>query len=132
MKDYGTRAACLGGEFNFSGRSVIVLDPSLKINECDFPYRAFIEQFKGHVLRYIIKDKGWTITKATNYLASKFNGDDYVYEICQKIVHEDEIDFILNRNPTITVGSILKMKIRNVKKDPNDFSLSIPSAILPG
>ena len=33
---------------------------------------------------------------------------------------------------TITVGSILKMKVRNVKRDPNDLSLAIPSAILPG
>jgi hypothetical protein len=33
---------------------------------------------------------------------------------------------------TITFGSILKMKIRDVKKDSSDYSLAIPSAILPG
>lgn len=33
---------------------------------------------------------------------------------------------------TITFGSILKMNIRNVKADPSDYSLSIPSGILPG
>ena len=33
---------------------------------------------------------------------------------------------------TITFGSILLMKIRKVKKDANDVTLAIPSAILPG
>ena len=90
---------CLGGEFNHSGRSVIVLDPTLKINEIDMPYRAFAEQFKGQILHRIIKDKGWTITKAINYLASKFNFDPYVHSIMTKIIEEDGVSIILNRNP---------------------------------
>lgn len=113
-------------------RQVIVLDPSLKINEVDVPYKAFIEQFKEHILHYIIKDKGWTITKALNYLTSKFNYDPYVYSVMQHIVTENECRMIINRNPTITFGSILEMKIRKVKPDSNDYSLAIPSAILPG
>ena len=48
------------------------------------------------------------------------------------IVREESPQIILNRNPTITFGSILLMKIRKVKPDSSDLSLSIPSAILPG
>ena len=33
---------------------------------------------------------------------------------------------------TITFGSILLMKIRKVKKDSDDLTLAVPSAILPG
>lgn len=121
----------LGGEFNSSGRSVIVLDPTLKIDEVDMPYKAFIEQYKGHILHYIIKEKKWTLTKAMNYLASKFNYDPYVYSVMEKVV-ADGANLILNRNPTITFGSILKMKVRKVKKDSKDYSMAIPSAILPG
>ena len=33
---------------------------------------------------------------------------------------------------TITFGSILLMNIRSVKRDPDDLTLAIPSAILPG
>lgn len=127
-----TRANVLGGEFNYSGRSVIVLDPTLHIDEVDFPYKAFIEQFKGNIVRRIIRDKGWTITKATNYLSSKFMYDDYVYSIMKQVIEEDCPHVILNRNPTITFGSILKMRIRKVKPDPQDVCLAIPSAILPG
>ena len=58
--------------------------------------------------------------------------DDYVYKIMCDIVREDHPQIILNRNPTITFGSILLMNIRRVKPDPSDVTLSIPSAILPG
>lgn len=126
------RGNVLGGEFNYSGRSVIVLDPTLKIDEVDMSYKAFIEQFKGHIIRRIIKDKGWTITKATNYIASKFMYDEYIYKIMCDIVREEEPKLILNRNPTITFGSILLMKVRKIKKDADDVTLAIPSAILPG
>ncbi len=127
-----TRANVLGGEFNYSGRSVIVLDPTLKIDEVDISYKAFIEQYEGTIIKYIIRDKGWTITKATNYLATKFNYDEYVYKIMKRIIKEEKPRIIINRNPTITFGSILLMKIRKVKKDADDVTLAIPSAILPG
>lgn len=127
-----TRANVLGGEFNYSGRSVIVLDPTLKIDEVDISYKAFIEQYEGTIIKYIIRDKGWTITKATNYLATKFNYDPYIYKIMCRIIKYEKPKIIINRNPTITFGSILQMKIRRVKKDADDVTLAIPSAILPG
>lgn len=127
-----TRANVLGGEFNFSGRSVIVLDPTLHIDEVDISYKAFIVQYRGLILRRIIKDKGWTITRAANFLSSKFEYDDYVYKIMCDVIEEDKPKLILNRNPTITFGSILLMSIRSVKKDSGDVTLAIPSAILPG
>lgn len=126
-----TRANVLGGEFNYSGRCVIVLDATLKIDEVDMPYEAFMVQHKGNIIKRICADKGWTITKATNYLASKFTYDPYIYSIMCDIVKEGA-KVIINRNPTITYGSILSMKIRKVKKDSRDLTLSIPSAILPG
>lgn len=127
-----TRANVLGGEFNYSGRSVIVLDPTLKIDEVDLPYKSFVVQFKGQIIKRICKDKGWTITKATNYLASRFTYDEYIYRIMCAIIKEEHPRIIINRNPTITFGSILLMKIRKVKKDSSDTCLAIPSAILPG
>lgn len=96
------------------------------------PYKAFVTQFRGHIIKRICEDKGWTITKATNFVASRFTYDPYVYKIMCDIIREDEPKLILNRNPTITFGSILLMKIRRVKKDSDDTTLAIPSAILPG
>jgi DNA-directed RNA polymerase beta' subunit len=113
-------------------RNVIVLDPTLKMNEVDMSYKSFIVKFSGKIIKKIIKDKGWTITKAHNYLKSKFQYDEYIAGLMEEIIRESDIRIILNRNPTITFGSILFMKIRNIKKDADDMTLAIPSAILPG
>lgn len=94
-----TRANVLGGEFNYSGRNVIVLDPTLKIDEVDIPYQSFIEQFGGSIIKRICRDKGWTVTKASNYVSSKFMYDDYVYKIMCDIIEEDHPKIIINRNP---------------------------------
>ena len=79
-----------------------------------------------------MKDKGWTLTRASNFLSSKFLYDDYVYSIMNKVIEDEMPQIILNRNPTITFGSILLMKIRAVKRDSDDLCLAIPSSILPG
>ena len=113
-------------------RNVIVLDPTLKIDEVDVPYKSFIVQYRGFIIRRIVKDKGWTVTKASNYVSSKFEFDPYIYKIMCDIIEEETPKIILNRNPTITFGSILMMRIRKIKSDSNDSTLSIPSAILPG
>ena len=96
-----TRGNVLGGEFNYTSRSVIILDPSLHIDEVDISYKSFLEQFKGSVIRRIRQDKGWTITKITNYIASKFMYDEYIYKIMCDIVREEHPKIILNRNPLI-------------------------------
>ncbi len=126
------RSAVLGGCWNYSGRNVIVLDPTLKIDEVDMSYKSFIIEFSGKIIRRIIKDRGWTITRAHNFLKSKFQYDPYIASLIEKIIEEEEPKIIIQRNPTITFGSILLMKIRKIKKDSRDMTLAIPSAILPG
>jgi DNA-directed RNA polymerase beta' subunit len=80
-------------------RAVIVLDPTLHIDEVDVSYKQFIVQYKGLIIKHIIADKGWTVTKTSNYLASKFKFDEYVYSIMCKIIEEECPRLILNRNP---------------------------------
>jgi hypothetical protein len=126
------RSNVLGGCFNYSGRSVIVLDPTLKIDEVDVPYKSFIVLYRTDIIKFIMHDRGWTITKAHNYVQSKFMYDEYIHDIMNMIIKEYKPHLILNRNPTITYGSILKMKIRRIKPDPDDVTIAIPSAVLPG
>jgi DNA-directed RNA polymerase beta' subunit len=127
-----TRANVLGGMFNYTTRCVIVLDPTLKLDEVDISYRSFVTVYSGLIIKEIMKDRGWTITRSYNYLKSKFVYDDYVYMIIQRVLQKYQPPIIVNRNPTITLGSILMMKIRRVKRDPNDLTLAIPSGVLGG
>lgn len=126
------RKNVLGGEFNYSMRAEIVLDPTLRIDEVDVPYKMFVEDYKNLIIRRIRRERGWTITRASNFLASKFEYDPYVYRVMCDIIREEQPQCIISRNPTLTFGSILLMKIRSVKKDSRDLSLAIPSAILKG
>lgn len=108
-KNGWTRANVLGGEFNYSGRNVIVLDPTLKIDEVDLSYKSFIEAFKGNLIKRIRKDKGWSITKTRNFLSSKFMFDEYVYRIMCDFIREEQPRLIINRNPQL-VG-VVKAKL---------------------
>lgn len=113
-------------------RNVIVLDPSLKIDEVDIPYKTFVVMFSGKIMRRIKQEKGWSTVRAYNFVKTRFKFDPYIYRIMEDIIREEEPKIILNRNPTITFGSILLMKIRKVKQDSDDLTLAVPSAILPG
>lgn len=126
------RSNILGGCFNYSARSVIILDPTLKLDEVDVPYKTFAKAYSGLIVKRLVRERGWSSTKAFNYIEQNFKFNEDVYHIIEQIVAEEEIPIVINRNPTITYGSILKMKIRRVKNDPDDLTLSLPSAILPG
>ena len=62
------------------------------------PYRAFMEQYKGEIIKRIMKDKDWSLTKTKNYLSMKFKYDPYIYSIIEDIVNEG-VYIIINRNP---------------------------------
>lgn len=78
---------------------MIVLDVSLKLNEVDLSYKAFLLAYSGKIVKKLIKKYRWTITRALNYVKSKFQFDQEIYDIMREIVHEEEIQIILNRNP---------------------------------
>jgi hypothetical protein len=46
------------------------------------------------------------------------------------IIKSDNIGIVINRNPTIAVGSMLYLKIKEIKKDINDLTASISNLIL--
>ena len=81
-------------------RNVIVLDPTLKIDEVDMSYKSFIVAYSGQIIKKLIKKHGgWTITKAHNYLKSKFQYDEEIHELMKEIIREFKPMLILNRNP---------------------------------
>ena len=93
------RSNVLGGCYNSTLRAVIVLDCSLKMDEVDLSYKGFLIAYSGLIVKKLRKKYGWTITRALNYLKSKFIFDQEIYDIMQEIVTESRVDIILNRNP---------------------------------
>ena len=56
--------------------------------------------------------------------------DEEVYSIMEKVITDNELIVLLNRNPSINIGSILALKIKAVKHDFNDMTMSIHNSIL--
>jgi DNA-directed RNA polymerase subunit beta' len=97
------RQNLLGKRVDYSGRSVIVVGPELKLNEFGLPKEMALELFKPFILRDIIAQGFATnIKSAKNFFESK---DPLIYDILERVVKNYPI--LLNRAPTLHKLSIL-------------------------
>lgn len=96
------RQNLLGKRVDFSGRSVIVVGPSLNMDQCGIPKKMALELFKPHLMAKL-EEKGYATTlKAAKRLIE--NEANEVWECLNEIV--DEYPILLNRAPTLHKLSI--------------------------
>jgi len=96
------RQNLLGKRVDFSGRSVIVVGPSLKMDECGLPKIMALELFKPHVMAKL-EERGYatTLKQAKKMIETKENE---VWECLEDVV--DGHPVLLNRAPTLHKLSI--------------------------
>ena len=96
------RQNLLGKRVDFSGRSVIVVGPDLKMDECGLPKKMALELFKPHLIAKL-EEKGYatTVKAAKKMIEEKTNE---VWESLAEIV--DGYPIMLNRAPTLHKLSI--------------------------
>ncbi|MBS4067391.1 MAG: DNA-directed RNA polymerase subunit beta' [Sulfurimonas sp.] len=96
------RQNLLGKRVDFSGRSVIVVGPSLSMDQCGLPKKMALELFKPHLIAKL-EDKGYatTVKAAKKMIEDKTNE---VWECLAEIV--DGYPILLNRAPTLHKLSI--------------------------
>ena len=96
------RQNLLGKRVDFSGRSVIVVGPSLSMDECGLPKKMALELFKPHLIAKL-EEKGYatTVKAAKKMIEDKTNE---VWECLAEIV--DGYPVLLNRAPTLHKLSI--------------------------
>lgn len=131
-KDGWIRGEMLGGSLNFTSRNVIVPDPELHDNEIDLSYNTFLEVFKYKIIYYLMKLDDITLSKAYAIWKQASTFSEKVYEVMQYIIEKEDVRILINRNPTLNFYSMLLMKVRKIKPDGGDYSLSVPLSILPG
>ncbi len=96
------RQNLLGKRVDFSGRSVIVVGPSLQMDQCGLPKKMALELFKPHLIAKL-EDKGLATTvKAAKKLIEEQTNE--VWECLQEIVESHPV--LLNRAPTLHKLSI--------------------------
>jgi len=96
------RQNLLGKRVDFSGRSVIVVGPNLKMDQCGLPKKMALELFKPHLIAKL-EDKGYATTvKAAKKMIEDQTNE--VWECLSEIVEGYPI--MLNRAPTLHKLSI--------------------------
>ena len=97
------RMNMLGKRVDYSGRSVIVSGPTLKLHQVGLPKTMALELFKPFVFaRLLAGDYANTLKTARKMVE---NGEDVVWEILEKVIHEHPV--LLNRAPTLHRLSLL-------------------------
>ena len=91
------RQNLLGKRVDYSGRSVIVVGPSLKLNQCGLPYEMAIELFQPFILRELINQGLASNMKIAKNLIQQT--EPIIYAVLEKVLTNHPI--FLNRAPTL-------------------------------
>ena len=91
------RQNLLGKRVDYSGRSVIVVGPELKLHQCGLPKRMALELFKPLVFSRL-EEKGYATTiKAAKKLVEKEQPE--IWDALEEVIREHPV--LLNRAPTL-------------------------------
>jgi len=91
------RQNLLGKRVDYSGRSVIVVGPSLKLNQCGLPYEMAIELFQPFIIRELINQGLASNMKIAKNLIQQ--SESIIDPVLEKVLKNHPI--FLNRAPTL-------------------------------
>ena len=91
------RQNLLGKRVDYSGRSVIVAGPNLKLHQCGLPKKMALELFKPYVYGKLEQRELATTIKAAKKLVERETPE--VWEILEEVIREHPV--LLNRAPTL-------------------------------
>ena len=91
------RQNLLGKRVDYSGRSVIVVGPNLKMYQCGIPKEMALELFKPHVIHGLVEKEIAHNIKAAKRLIE--NRDEQVWDVVEEVIKEHPV--LLNRAPTL-------------------------------
>ncbi len=92
------RQNLLGKRVDYSGRSVIVVGPELKLHQCGLPKKMALELFKPFIFKKLLKDSEHVTTiKSAKKLVEK--GKPEVWDALEEVIREHPV--LLNRAPTL-------------------------------
>ncbi len=91
------RRNLLGKRVDYSGRSVIVIGPQLKLHQCGLPKTMALELFRPFVMRKLVEYNFAHNVKGAKRLIEKM--DPVVWEVLEEIIQDYPV--LLNRAPTL-------------------------------
>jgi DNA-directed RNA polymerase subunit beta' len=91
------RQNLLGKRVDYSGRSVIVVGPELKMHQCGLPKEMALELFKPFVMKRLVIDGTATNIKMAKRMVERANAE--VWDVLEDVIKEHPV--LLNRAPTL-------------------------------
>ncbi len=91
------RQNLLGKRVDYSGRSVIVVGPDLKIYQCGLPKEMAIELFKPFVMKKLVEDGIAHNIKSAKRMVERLQSE--VWDVLESVIKEHPV--MLNRAPTL-------------------------------
>ena len=91
------RQNLLGKRVDYSGRSVIVVGPDLKLHQCGLPRRMALELFKPFIVRRLLEQGLAYSDKAARRLVARAKPE--IYDLLEEVIKERPV--LLNRAPTL-------------------------------
>ncbi len=91
------RQNLLGKRVDYSGRSVIVVGPELKLNQCGLPKQMALELFKPFVMRHLVKQGLAHNIKSARRLVERAKPE--VFDMLEEVIQSWPV--LLNRAPTL-------------------------------
>ncbi|MFH0806471.1 MAG: DNA-directed RNA polymerase subunit beta' [Candidatus Brennerbacteria bacterium] len=115
------RQNLLGKRVDYSGRSVIVVGPDLKLNECGLPKTMALELFRHFVINKIIeRGLAYNIKQANRFIEQ---GSPEVWEMLEEVIEHKKV--LLNRAPTLHRLGIQAFKPVLIE----DLAIRIPPSV---
>ena len=87
----------LGKRVDYSGRSVIVVGPSLRMHQCGLPKSMALELFKPFVIKRLVEQQYAQNMKSAKRMVDR--GDSVVWDVLEEVISNHPV--LLNRAPTL-------------------------------
>ena len=91
------RQNLLGKRVDYSGRSVIVVGPELKMHQCGLPKEMALELFKPFVMKKLVNDGHAHNIKSAKRMVERVKTE--VWDVLEEVIKEHPV--LLNRAPTL-------------------------------
>ncbi len=128
----GDIRSALGGRLAFTSRSVIAQDPYLRCDEIKLPFQGLLELYQQVIINILVRTQNISYSDAyKRWYKTKIKGyDQTIYDILDGLIKDQNgLPFIINRNPTIQYGSILRVKCVGINLN---YTMSISLLVLKG
>ena len=93
------RQNLLGKRVDYSGRSVIVVGPELKLHQCGLPKKMALELFKPFVMRQLVEKSLAHNIKSAKRIVERASSRPEVWDVLEEVIKDHPV--LLNRAPTL-------------------------------